>query len=320
MIRANLYTSGSTDNSCDIEIIRQWQSLGEGLIWIDIEGDIDDKELQLMQDFGCHELSIKDCKRHRHPPKMEVFSDNTFLLFRGIKSLGLDLSLEPQQIGFFVSDRYLITVHNNLSVSINEFWNNRMLSATDITPSVLATRLMHYSAGRYLEVILEFEDRLNTMEETLLGAEPEAAMKELVGYRSRLLQMRRVFGYHEKLSLALLEHHSDCQDNTDLKHISRDFYDRCERLFSLCSMYYETCGDLIDGYISISSHQLNHTMRVLTVITAIFIPLGFMAGLYGMNFDHMPELHFKYGYFALLGVMFITASTLIIAFRKKKWL
>jgi magnesium transporter len=85
-------------------------------------------------------------------------------------------------------------------------------------------------------------------------------------------------------------------------------------------MYYETCGDLIDGYISISSHQLNHTMRILTVITAIFIPLGFMAGLYGMNFDHMPELHWKYSYFALLSVMGITVIGLILLFRHKKWL
>ena len=66
-------------------------------------------------------------------------------------------------------------------------------------------------------------------------------------------------------------------------------------------MYYDICGDLVDGYISISSHQLNITMRVLTVITAIFVPLTFIAGIYGMNFEYMPELSYQYGYFFVWG-------------------
>ena len=84
-------------------------------------------------------------------------------------------------------------------------------------------------------------------------------------------------------------------------------------------MYYEICGDLINGYLSISSHQLNNTMKVLTVITAIFVPLTFIAGIYGMNFDNMPELHATYGYFYTLGAMLIIAAGFgVVAY--KKWL
>ena len=85
-------------------------------------------------------------------------------------------------------------------------------------------------------------------------------------------------------------------------------------------MYYDICGDLIEGYISITSHQLNKTMQILTVITAIFIPLGLLAGLYGMNFEYMPELSWRYSYFVLLGAMFLIASSLLILFKKIKWL
>lgn len=318
MNRAKLYTSQHPEQSESLETIKLWQASSDELIWIDIEGELDGQELQLLQDLGCHELSLKDCQRKRHPPKFEEFNNNNFMLFRGIKSLDADLSLTPQQIGLFVGERYLITVHRGESISIDEFWDNRIANYTP-QPAFLAAQIMHYAAGRYLEVILDFEDRLNSLEESLLGSEPESAMKELVSYRSRLLQMRRIFGYHEKLSRSLLQHYTDV-DDSDLKHVVRDFYDRCERVHSLTGMYYETCGDLVDGYISISSHQLNNTMRILTVITAIFIPLGFMAGLYGMNFDNIPELHFKHGYFVLLGAMFLIASTLIITFRKMKWL
>ena len=84
-------------------------------------------------------------------------------------------------------------------------------------------------------------------------------------------------------------------------------------------MYFEICGDLINGYLSISSHQLNNTMKVLTVITAIFVPLTFIVGVYGMNFDNMPELHWHYGYFYILGGMLVFACA-ATAFSIKKWL
>ena len=80
------------------------------------------------------------------------------------------------------------------------------------------------------------------------------------------------------------------------------------------------CGDLVEGYISLSSHRLNNTMKVLTIITAIFVPLSFLAGLYGMNFDNMPELHFRYGYFVVLGLMALVATAMITLFRRIRWL
>lgn len=85
-------------------------------------------------------------------------------------------------------------------------------------------------------------------------------------------------------------------------------------------MYHELCGDLLDGYLSISSHRLNNTMRVLTVITAVFVPLGFLAGVYGMNFDVMPELSKPYGYYVLLASMATIATALLGWFRFKKWI
>ena len=97
-------------------------------------------------------------------------------------------------------------------------------------------------------------------------------------------------------------------------------FDRCERLYSLGSMYYELCGDLVEGYISLSSHQLNQTMKILTIISAIFVPLTFLAGIYGMNFEYMPELQWRYAYFFLLGLMLTVATALYIVFKRVRWL
>jgi magnesium transporter len=97
-------------------------------------------------------------------------------------------------------------------------------------------------------------------------------------------------------------------------------FEQQERVNSLTTLYYELASDLIDSYISIASHRLNQVMKILTIITAVFIPLGFLAGIYGMNFENMPELHSRNGYFILLGVMASIVLLLLFVFRKIRWL
>ena len=144
---------------------------------------------------------------------------------------------------------------------------------------------------------------------------------ELTTYKTRLRKLRRIFDYHQKMLSELLNHSIENNDqHHELTHRIQDLYERCERVHSLTSMYYEICGDLIEGYLSLSSHRLNLTMQVLTVITAIFVPLSFIAGLYGMNFEYMPELKHPNAYFIALGVMFSTAATLLFIFRRKHWI
>jgi magnesium transporter len=106
----------------------------------------------------------------------------------------------------------------------------------------------------------------------------------------------------------------------DLTHSINDVYEHQERVSSLTQLYYELASDLIDGYISLASHRLNQIMKVLTIITAIFVPITFIAGIYGMNFEYMPELHSKSGYFIAIGVMATIVVTLMIIFKRNKWL
>jgi magnesium transporter len=305
------------------ELVERWHRDG-GRIWVDLEGGIGDSELALLESFGISELAISDARRTRHPPKLEIFADYTFVIFRGIRSLGEDLDLEPQQLALFLGEGWMLTQHDGTAVSVNQLWSSlQQYWQGDL--GRLTLKLLHTIAGRYLESVLAFEDRLAELEAQILGGEAEAAMRELAVVRSRLRVLRRVFSYHERVAGAIvagnspqLGHGSSSEDQH--YHERRDLHDRCERLLSLCGMYYEICGDLIESYISISSHQLNNTMKVLTIITALFVPLGFLAGLYGMNFDHMPELHYRYSYFVLLGVMVTLALVMITIFRRIRWI
>lgn len=322
MTRVMLLTEKQTKVG-GLEVIDDWRGDESGRLWLDIEGSPEEDVNQILLNFGCDPLAICDAFRDRHPPKVEEFERQTFILFRGISSLEEDLQLAPQQLAFFIGDNYLITFHRGTSVSINHFWE-LMTNDTDQSPELgqLTLQILHYACGRYLQSILGFEDQLGVLEDILLSDSAEEAMKSMVSYRSRLRVLKRIFSYHLRLAESIMNSSAShlAADDDENQHHRRDLYDRCERLYSLCGMYYEICGDLLEGHISLSSHRLNNTMKILTIITAIFVPLSFLAGIYGMNFEHMPELGFHYSYFILLGVMASAVTGMLILFRKLRWL
>tara|TARA_R110002110_G_scaffold303525_1_gene517583 strand:- start:429 stop:1385 length:957 start_codon:yes stop_codon:yes gene_type:complete len=318
MLRSSqgVYTQG------DERLIAQWRDAAGSRLWLDIEGELTPQVNALLQSLGCDELAIADCFRVRHPPKVETFEDNTFLLFRGIAALDEQLELTPQQVGLWVGEGYLVSVHRGHSVSVEQFWQAEASAELLDAPNILALRLFHYACGRYLDALLTFEERLAELEDEMLTGQSEDGMKELVGYRSRLRKLRRIFSYHQRVAENIVQVGSPHlgQGDDESQHFRRDVFDRCERLYSLCSLYYELCGDLVEGHISLSSHNLNNTMKVLTIITAVFVPLSFLAGVYGMNFEYMPELKHENAYFVLLGVMAAVAGSMIVLFRRIKWL
>jgi magnesium transporter len=322
MIRCLIRDEAGNCATGDVTLLQSWTSTNEGRLWLDIEGHFDDATREILKSIGCDELAIKDCFRNRHPPKVEAFNDNTFILFRGISTLDEGLELVPQQVGLWVGKNYVISVHRGTSVSVDYFWSLAHESLLDQPPTQLALRLLHYASGRYLEALLQFEERLGELEDGLLSEQSESDMKTLVSYRANLRRLRRTLNYHNNVSETILKTGTDHLGTGDdeFSHARRDLHDRCERNYSLCNLYYELCGDLIEGHISLSSHNLNQTMKVLTIISALFVPLTFLAGIYGMNFENMPELKQPNGYFILLGVMGIVAAVMIGIFRRIKWL
>lgn len=320
MIRVMLVTGGDLQRGGE-ELLGQWMEKREGFMWLDLQEGDEHIDKAVLDKIGCHELAIQDALRLRHPPKSERFIDQYFILFRGLSGSEPGLQIETLQLAFFIGENYLVTRHVKPSLTINEWWPREDINKLISQPSVLAMKLMHFSAGLYLDRILEFEIELSEIEDDMENADDET-LHRLMLFKTELRRIKRTFEYHERVVKSLLSKDSgwNSGNQRELVHVTQDLYDRCDRLYSLSGMYYEICGDLIEGYLSVASHRLNNTMRVLTVITAIFIPLGFLAGLYGMNFENMPELHFEYGYYYLLGGMALIATTLLTLFRKKHWL
>lgn len=304
----------------DVSLIAQWQAEG-GTLWVDIESEDSNTEQRLLTELQCHPLAIQDAQRANHPPKVEHFTHNSFILYRNMRSLNDDLDADMQNIAFFVGANYLITVHKNSFSSTSEVEQHSDFVRLMQNPADLMCMLLRLSANLQLERIARFEDNLSTIEELMSFHGSDSLLAEVTGYRTRLRRLKRLFDYQEKAFAQLVRDPKALPShNKGTQHSLQDVYDKFERLLNLVTLYYDLCGDLSDAYLSISSHQLNKTMQVLTVITAIFIPLTFIVGVYGMNFVYMPELQWRYGYFGVLLWMLAIALGLLALFKHKKWL
>jgi len=323
MIRTLMYdmVSGHLEEGKQ-ELVEDWKQDENKLLWLDLDDEPENVATQLLcGELDLHPLAVQDALRDRHPPKAEDFGNYTFLLFKGLSRVSETLDFTTLQLALFVGKRLLVTRRSSESRSVNQLWEEIRQNATRMAsgPARLALQLTRIMVEHYLRLILGLEPRLEELEEEILERPRDEILGELSGYKTELKKLRRVFVYHQQV-FARLRAYTFPGFAEDIAHELNDVYEQQERAGSLTELYYELASDLIDSYISIASHHLNQIMKVLTIITAIFVPLGFLAGIYGMNFENMPELHSPSGYFILLGVMLGIATTLLLVFRKKHWL
>lgn len=292
------------------------------LVWIDLVGDDADEHREfLLKQIGLDKLAVDDALRTRHPPKYEELDgDWSFLLMRGFDATSTSVKFGTIQVALFWRENLVVTRHEKVSASIAEVEN--ALASGEQPPPEDALRLLYAilrrMLDRYLPILLRIEARLEEIEELILKRPSDRLLAELMEFSSQLKRLRRIGAYHEKCFASLRTHEPRARGINPAQ--LTDLFEQAERLHSLSSLQYETTADLTNGYLSVSAHRLNNVMRVLTVVTVLFVPLTFIAGIYGMNFEFMPELSWRWSYFVVLGSMISVAIGLLILFRRKGWI
>lgn len=306
----------------DETLLAEFNPYDEQWLWLDLDNEsLHDERQILMERFSINELAVMDAQRTRHPPKMEAFEDYVFILLRGLSSQSESIDYQTIQIALFVGKNFLITRHGESSLSVNRAWDAAQSGKLDLAKGLghVAFRISRNVVDRYTPILLALEDRLDAMEDEMFANPNDELLAELVNYNSRLKKLRRTLAYQRDIFAALTKYKSSVFID-DNYHEFNDVYEQFERLSSLSQLYQEIVSDLINGYLSLSSHRLNQIMRVLTIATVVFLPLGLLAGVYGMNFENMPELSWRYGYFAVLTIMVSLVGSIILVLRKIKWL
>lgn len=322
-IRAQLFdpTTGETKNG-GAELLDDWRARTDTKIWIDLHNVEPREERALLQDaFNVPAIAVTDAQMTRRPPKVEPFEGGTFILLKGLDAETRDIEFNTIQIALFVGERFFVTRHAEISLSTDKLWDLTEKGEKKLADGcdTLAVALINIVMDRYLPILLAVEDRLEFLEEEVTLNPRDELLTELIALKANLTKMQRVMANHANVFEVVVPAPPK-GIRSSLRHDLRGIHEKLERYRSLSSLYYSLASDLSDGYISIASHHLNSIMKVLTVVASIFIPLTFLAGIYGMNFETMPELGYRYAYFILLGVMLLLGVGLIVLFRRKNWL
>ena len=302
------------------ELLNQWQNEPDSWIWVDLYDEPADAEQAFLSEhFALDNGAVIEAQRARHPPSFEIFNNYIYLLLKPLDAESDDLDFNTLQLAMFAGEPFLVTRHSKESPYLEKLWRNLVQNNADgESPMSVVAAMCRRVAQRYGKVLLDLEQRLDVIEDELFDSSTDSLMRELVSYNTSLRKMHRILAYHvdvfEKLKL-----HLNKTDNNQHSEFD-DIYAIIERFNSLSSLYQSVITDLIEAYISLNGHRLNQIMKVLTIVTVVFVPLTLLVGIYGMNFENMPELKNEHGYYILLSTMTGIAALLLYLFRRMRWL
>ena len=289
--------------------------------WINIEGIHDVETIEkVMIHFNIHRLTGEDILSVGQRPKLDDYSNYLHVVLRMF--MLVEDEIEDEQITFILTNRCLITFQEKPG-DVFSFVRRRLHEGKGQIRSRSADYLLYALidsvVDHYFLILENFGDKIENLEIELLDRPTDDVLKRLHHLRREALQLRRnVYPLREVVSR--LEKQEADFINPETRIFVRDLYDHTIQVIETVEVFRDSASGLLDLYMNSISNKMNGIMKLLTIISTIFIPLTFIAGIYGMNFQHMPELGYKYGYFIAMSVMFILAVIMVIFFKRKKWL
>lgn len=290
--------------------------------WIDIKALHDLKVIEAAGKlFDIHPLVLEDILNTNQRPKIEFSGKNVFIVLKMLSFNESENCIEAEQISIITGDNYIITfqendedIFNNLRERIRSGKGYNRNSGADY----LAYSLMDTIVDYYYILLEKIGQRIEDYEDLLLNETKAELLKDIyILKRETLILLKSAMPLREVISK--LDRLESVFFRKTTHPFIRDLQDHTTIVTETVESYLEMISNLIELYLSIGNNRLNEVIKILTIISTIFIPLTFLAGVYGMNFRYMPELEWKWGYFALLGFMVAAAIMMVIFFKRKKW-
>ena len=291
--------------------------------WIDIRGMQDTKVISsIATRFGVHSLLQESIVDVHQRPNFEDHESNIFITFKALSFDKKTLTVHREHVAVIIKDNSLLTFQETTSDlfeavrkrTLNSKSRVRQRGADYLLFALLDTIVDNYyiTLDQFEEVIEEIEDRIVEDQSSDDKSSIHKLKKELLVLRKSIAPLREVISKFSKSDSTII------QDNTQI--FIRNLYENTIQIIDSVDSYRDMLNSLQDLFIAEVSFKMNKVMQLLTLISVIFIPLTFLAGIYGMNFEYIPELQYKYGYFVLLGIMFCLFLILLFLFKRKKWM
>ncbi|MDA0220761.1 MAG: magnesium/cobalt transporter CorA [Proteobacteria bacterium] len=325
-IHVACYDSEAIEEFDDIDVAGAIALRGRRrVVWIDVAGLADVSVIeQIGQAFGLHSLAMEDVVNAHQRPKVDDFENTVFMVAR---MLVPERGVETEQVSLFLGSDFLITFQErpgDCLQPVRERMRREHTKLRQSGPDYLAYALIDAVIDGYYPVLEAYGEQIEQLEDEVLADPRPSQIDRLHQVKRDLLALRRAVWPTREMVHAMERDDSPLVSDTTRIYL-RDCYDHAIQLMDVVETYREIASGLLDVYLSSMSAKMNEVMKVLTIIATIFIPLSFVVGLYGMNFDtsspwNMPELHYRYGYPAVLLFMAIAAGGLIVWFKRRGWL
>lgn len=287
--------------------------------WVDFNEPTIEESQHLSNTLRFHPLAIEDCLNSTlQRPKLDYYDDYTFFITHIVRQEAEEMTKD--ELDFFVAENFLVTFHLKPSIEVTQVLGRLKAEnkADKFTSSHVFYEILDKLVDNYFPIIYKIEDKLDEIEENTLNKKMNNLLSELFDTRYMLLYLMHTINPMRDLLYRMLNSHH-LKGIIKRKEYFSDIYDHLLKLSDMVMSNREITADIRDNYLSLNSHQTNNVMKILTIMTSIFSPLTLLAGIWGMNFIHMPELSWKYGYAYALLVMGVSGLSMFFWFRKKGW-
>jgi magnesium transporter len=292
------------------------------ILWITIDG-IHDVEIvgSIARQFGLHPLVVEDILHPGQRPKMEDFEGFIYLVFNMLSYDEQLHDIKGEQVSLVLTKHAVLCFQErpgDIFDPVRERIRNGKGRIRRMGTDYLAYSLLDTVVDNYFIILEKVGERIEELEESVINNPMPESMQEIHRLKREMLFLRKsVWPLREMIS-SLEKTESELIHKSTLNYL-RDLYDHTIQVIDTVETFRDMLSGLHDTFLTTISNRMNEIMKVLTIIATIFIPLTFVAGIYGMNFEFMPELKWRWGYFAVLLVLAILAASMVYLFRRKKW-
>ncbi len=298
------------------------------VVWVDLKGEtpeqLDEAKDILLNVFRFHPLTVEDCVETRNQPKVEAFENYLFFIVHGIKPGETNsANFVTKELDGYLGPNFVVTFHTQRFRSVKTV-KQQMRSTTFVCQrgaAYLLMRILDELVDLYMPIVDEFDETINTLEDRVFDMKKTSnvVLGDVMDVRRSVARLKRISSRQLEV-LYRMSHGEFSQIPANVLPFFRDVHDHLQRISDLAEGYRDLVAGLFDIHFAVIGNRTNDVMKTLAVLSAIILPLSLIAGIYGMNFENMPELKTRFGYFATLSGMAFVTVVLLIYFWRRGWI
>jgi magnesium transporter len=322
MINVRVHAEGAVvDRDLPLDRISDVLATEGTLLWVDVITPTADELVLIEEEFGFHKLAIEDASVIHERPKVDQYDDFLLIIFYAMSHDESASGISLQQLSIFAGANFVVTLHGaelRVLEAISDRWQMNHARIKNHAAGLLVYSILDALVDEYLPVADRISDRIDQIEESIFGRFDAAAQQEIFRLKRDLINVRKVLTPERDVLNVLMRRDTPVYNDETVRYF-QDIYDHLLRVLDSVDTYRDLLSSALDSHLSVLSNRMNRVMKTLTASSIILMSMTLVAGIYGMNFVHMPELAWGAGYPFALGLMIAIGVSLGALFKQIDW-